>query len=383
MKDLNPNSLLQKLQSGQLNPEEHAMVEGYFIYDKEPLVGLSEEELSLGAREIVEHVKDKALRKSPTRLWAKLAIAASALITIGIAAYFFEYTPGRKNEAITVFQNDVNPGGNHATLTLANGKKINLSNAKNGILAREDGIEITKSANGINYKITNTGSKSGNIEYNTIETPRGGQFHIDLPDGTQVELNAATLLKLPTTFAYSNVRKVEILSGEAYFEVTKDAKHPFIVKTKTQEIQVLGTHFNVSAYSDEPLTKTTLLEGSVRVVPVSPIAGVAAKTGAQILSPGQQSLNGDGLITVSNVNVQNAVAWKNGYMVLSEGSLRDVMTVISRWYDVDVVYECNPDLIEIGGRIRRSAKLSRVLKLLGKTGSVHFKVEGRRVTVIE
>ncbi len=289
-----------------------------------------------------------------------------AVSTIGIA-------PGGNKVVPT---NDIGPGGNKAVLTLANGKKISLKDVNNGTLAEQADVKITKIADGqLVYTILPDQQQIPDAEdlYNSIETPKGGRYRVRLPDGTNVWLNAVSKLTYPSSFTGHQTRRVE-LSGEAYFEVAKDIAHPFMVKTIKQEVEVLGTHFNISSYEDEPVVKTTLLEGSVKVTGANGID--------KVLKPGQQSILTTNDIKVENINTeQRAVAWKNDQFVFESDDIRYVMRMIARWYDVEVEYVGAIPENKFGGAISRFENVSEVLKSLESTGRVQFKIEGRRIMV--
>lgn len=308
------------------------------------------------------------------RHWFKYVSAAVLLITLS-TAYFFFNKSGK--QAIVTGNHDIAPGTNAATLTLANGRKIFLSDALKGKVAVEAGVNIMKAQDGqVAYSISDL-SKAGPAMLNVISTANGEQYKVILPDGTKVWLNAASSIKFPVTFAKAIHRKVE-LSGEAFFEVVKDKKHPFIVKTARQEVKVLGTHFNVSAYPDELDTKTTLMEGSVHVT------NTFGKEEGRELRPGQQSvISGETFQVNHSVDLEDVLAWKNGYFRFSE-SLESIMNKISRWYNVEVVYEVNPGAgLAFEGKISKKKTLSVLLKNIESAGDIHFKIEGRRVTVIK
>jgi ferric-dicitrate binding protein FerR (iron transport regulator) len=273
-------------------------------------------------------------------------------------------------------KDDIVPGGNKAVLTLANGKKINLTDVNIGTLAEQSNVQITKIADG--QLVYNVLSDQKVIDdqmnqNNTIETPRGGRYQMRLPDGTNVWLNSASRLTFPSSFSSLSKRKVE-LSGEAYFEVAKDKSRPFVVKTILQEVEVLGTHFNISSYEDESSVKTTLIEGSVKIV---------AKNGSdKILKPGQQSVLTADNITVENISEgQQALAWKNDQFVFESNDIQYVMRMISRWYNVEVEYVGTIPENRFGGAISKFENISEVLKSLESTGRVKFKIEGRRILV--
>ncbi|MFA5244393.1 MAG: FecR family protein, partial [Pedobacter sp.] len=276
-------------------------------------------------------------------------------------------------------QKDIEPGDDKAILTLGDGSKIILDDAQNGILANQGGNSVLKAAEGeLIYSFTEepiskpADKATEQIIYNTIETPKGGKFQVRLPDGSRVWLNAASSLRFPTNFSGSK-RQVE-LNGEAYFEVAHDESKVFEVNTRTQIVQVLGTHFNINAYADEPSVNTTLLEGSVRVSDVRTNL-------SQLLKPGEQSQLTEHIEVINVKNKAEAVAWKEGYFQFNEADIETVMRQIERWYDVKVIYEGEIPLYRFGGEIERSLSLLQVLKILEKT-KVHFRLEGREVIVM-
>ena len=309
---------------------------------------------------------------SPIRkLWPRIAAAAAILIAVSSGLIFYLYN-GKQNTINTAaYTSDISPGKQGATLTLANGKKIKLSDVNTGELAKEAGVTITKSADGqIIYEIKNSGLEGNRT--NTLSTIEGETYTLTLPDKSKVWLNAASSLTYSASLMERGVRRVK-LEGEAYFEISKDKAHPFIVQTAKQEVEVLGTHFNVNSYADEPATATTLLEGSVKVT-----AGELN----QILKPGQQALNTGSAIKVAEVNTENITAWKNGGFALSGDNFKTAMNKIARWYGVEVIYDSSlPDELEAGGWISRNNTLSAVLRLIESSGQVHFKIEGRKVYV--
>ncbi|GGB23687.1 hypothetical protein GCM10011500_44910 [Mucilaginibacter rubeus] len=261
---------------------------------------------------------------------------------------------------------------------MAGGSVVVLNDIKNGEIATQAGVQVSKTKEGLLvYKDNRTaGNKKPDInepDQNTVTTPRGGQYQIVLSDGTKVWLNAATALKYPTSFSGKD-RKVE-LSGEAYFEVAKNATKPFKVVVNGLEVQVLGTHFNVMAYDNEKVVKTTLLEGKVRLF----------KNGHEaVLKPGEQGVlnNQSSLFEVKDVKVDDETAWKNGFFAFNNESIETIMRQISRWYDVDVAFSEKMMRRNFGGSVSRYENVGTVLKALELTGSVHFNVEGRRITVM-
>lgn len=267
--------------------------------------------------------------------------------------------------------------GNKAILTLANGAKISLTDAADGEVARQSGISITKTKSGniVYASASDKIPKNPAAVFNTIATPRGGEYQIRLPDGTKVWLNAATSLTYPVQFT-GNERRVT-LNGEAYFEVAHDRTRPFKVFTQNQEVEVLGTHFNINSYDDESATRTTLLEGSVKVSKLNTVTGV-------VLKPGQLSVLNANSLKVEAADVESELDWKNGYFIFNEESLSTIMKKVSRWYDVDVIYDqhASNSAQRFGGIVSRSKKITDVLKTMERTGEVHFKTDGRKVIVL-
>jgi len=310
--------------------------------------------------------------------WYWASAAAVLLIACSVVFVVFDKNKLQQVAQRKALKEVIVPGGNKATLTLADGSKIMLDDATKGEIAEQAGISITKTADGqIVYTTSNSNSEASGskLTYNTIETPIGGQYQINLPDGTKVWLNAASSLKYPTQFA-ANERRVE-LTGEGYFEVAKKGegkKIPFIVKTASQTVEVLGTHFNINSYMDENCTKTTLLEGSVRV---------SQNATTKLLHPGQQSIVKSNSFEVEKVDIESEIAWKNGYFDFKE-DIESIMKKLSRWYDIHVVYKMDKDpSLMFGGKVSRSKNIYAVLSIIEETGNVHFKVEGRRVTVMK
>ena len=314
------------------------------------------------------------------RRWYSFAAAASILILLGISGYlFFLRKPNREvannPDARPLLKTDVAPGSNRALLILGNGSAIQLDSAQNGLLTRQGNANITKMANGqLAYNLLN--EKPTDILFNILTTPRGGQYQLTLPDGSRVWLNAASSIRFPSSFT-GKERKVQI-TGEVYFEVAKDAARPFRVDVETgkgapAEIEVLGTDFNVNAYSEEPDIKTTLLEGSVRI---------KKENAAQLLSPGQQaSMTTTGIKMEENVDLSKVIAWKNGFFWFDNTDLHTLMRQVSRWYNVDVQFEGQIPEEGFSGKISRSEPLSRFMRVL-EVNDVHIKMEGRKITIM-
>ncbi|HQS51062.1 MAG: hypothetical protein B7X75_06950, partial [Sphingobacteriales bacterium 39-40-5] len=274
---------------------------------------------------------------------------------------------------------DIQPGGIKAILTLSDGKKIVLDDSQNGVVINQGGIKIHKNSKGI---IEYTLSKSANEQnlserreiqtvYNTIQTPVGGKFQLNLADGSKVWLNSASSLRFPVFFA-GDTREVE-LKGEAYFEVSKNEDKKFSVRSGNQTVEVLGTHFNINAYSDEPSITTTLIEGAVRVIELN-------SKKSQILKPGEQSkVNWD--IKIQKKDTQAEVAWKEGYFYFENASIETVMRQLGRWYGITARYEAALPEHHFEGAIATNLTLLEVLEILQKS-NIHFRLEGKEVVVM-
>ncbi len=296
--------------------------------------------------------------------------AAAAAILLLLAAGTILYIT-RKQTPIpipTIAKHDIPPGHNGAVLTLSNGKQIVLDTVGNGTLASDSHIKVIKKDGQLSYE-----GNSGEIVYNTVSTPKGRQWQLTLADGTKVWLNAASSIHYPISFT-GYERKIEI-TGEAYLEVSPNVASPFIVKTPTQEIRVLGTRFNINAYADEPILRTTLLEGSIKIA-------AAGKT--ILLHPGEQVADNTitGELNTTNPDVTNVTAWINGRFKFDHSDIKTVMRQIARWYDVDVDYRGNlPDYQFAGGTFRNN-NLSEVLQVLELSG-LHFKLENHKIIVMQ
>ncbi len=313
-----------------------------------------------------------------------ISIAAMILLAITTGIYFYSNREIAEPEHFAEIdvRNDIAPGYNKAILTLADGSKISLDDAANGLLASQGNIAITKTDNGqiVYEKSAVDRSKliSNRPVINTIQTPKGGKYQVRLPDGSKVWLNSASTLSYPTTFA-GNERKVQ-LKGEAYFEISPNKNIPFRVQSDNQVVEVLGTHFNINSYDDEDYVKTTLLEGSVKVILNSKPNMVSD---SRLLKPGEQSLTKSSRsdIRIENADTEKAVAWKNGYFKFRNTPIREIMREIERWYDVELVYEGKMPTDEFTGFISNDVKISAVLKIMEESGGVKFTVKGKKLKV--
>lgn len=319
-------------------------------------------------QQTVTHVPEGKNKK--LKAWIQIAAVAAVLTIIFTGIYFFNNRSATLPVAVKTVPQDVQPGEFGATLTMANGKKVNLGNASKGEISRESGIIISKTDDG-RLAYESDGNVSDPNALNTLSTAKGETYQVRLPDGSLVYLNAASSLTYSASLMQNGNRIVK-LTGEAYFEVAKDKLHPFIVKTNKQVVEVLGTHFNISSYADDAVEKTTLLEGSVKL---------SASGNSRILKPGQQAkLYGDE-IQVHGTDTDLAVAWKNNEFVVESEHIETIMRMIERWYNVDVVYIGDKTNQRFSGKVSRFDKMSKVLEIVESTGEASFKVKGRTVYV--
>ncbi len=342
--------------------------------------GLSDEEAQKVLQNILTPgIEEAPIYKIPFYKKPSFRVAASVILLVGVFA-IIKLTQQKNIEpplgsdpVASIIKNDVAPGGNKATLQLADGSTIILDNVDNGNVANQGQTKIIKIDGQLAY---NADGSSKEILYNTISTPRGGQYQLILADGTKVWLNAASSLRFPTNFI-GKERKVT-LTGEGYFEVAKNAAMPFKVDVAgKEEVKVLGTHFNINAYEDEANIKTSLLEGSVEVTSI-------ANKNSSVLTPGQQILiKTSGQIKINNqVDLEQVVAWKNGiFQFGDEMDIHSVMKQISRWYDLEVTYKGAVSGY-IGGAISRNVNVSKVLDMLEIASELKFEVKGKKVLVL-
>lgn len=324
-------------------------------------------------------IKTRARRKSPYKFWT-IGIAATLLLCLGIGLIIYRSHKPQllRKTAIQTEKpkvQDFMPGKNKAVLTLSNGNEVVLDDTQSGKIASQGSVTISKLNDGqIAYTPANADTKNTSeaIPSNTLTIPKGGQYQLTLPDGTHVYLNAASSLTFPTKFA-GKERKVT-LSGEAYFEVAKNPKIPFIINVNNkQQIQVLGTHFNVEAYTDERVINTTLLEGSVKIL---------YKNKETLLKPGQVAINNMGPnLNIAAADLEETIAWKNGLFSFNNENITSVMKKISRWYDVDIVFKGDMENVNFLGNYSRTKSLANLLKNIQLMEQVKISIEGRRITV--
>lgn len=276
--------------------------------------------------------------------------------------------------------NDALPGTSKAVLTLADGQQILLDSARDGDLARQSNALIRKTGDGELIYSPSSGISTATVAFNTLSTPRGGLYTLTLPDGTKAWLNAASAITYPTAFNGRD-RSVKI-SGEVYLEVAKNAAQPFKVSLPDgQQIEVLGTSFNVNAYADEPSVNTTLIEGAVRILPASDDrAPVILRPGQQAVATPSGTAGGSSLRIIDAANTEKVLAWKNGYFQFDNSSVEEVLRQLSRWYDLDVTYTGGIPDKHYKGKIPRNLKASDMLRIIDASG-VHFKITGKRIEV--
>jgi ferric-dicitrate binding protein FerR (iron transport regulator) len=383
-------ALLKKYNEGNASKEEKAFVELYYDYfktAKDDYEQLSEDEKQdmeatlwgkVGLRiEEIQHAEQQALTEPVARMPAKRKLlfrtlsAAAALVLLLGSVYLF-FRPGKKPATSPALTRSLAPGGNKAVLTLGDGTKITLDSTINGLVSQQGNVRVVKTATDeLSYQAA--AGPGNTVSYNTMETPRGGQYRLSLPDGTKVWLNSASSIRYPNIFTGDH-RSVEI-TGEAYFEVAKDSRRPFTVITGNMQVQVLGTAFNLMAYTDEEGILTTLVTGAIEV---------KKDQTTQVLKPGQQAIlaNGSSSFRTKEPDMGSVLAWKDGYFKFDNGGIATIMRQLARWYDVEIAYEGTPPAEQFYGFLPRQENAAEILNALELTNNVHFRVEGKRIVVI-
>ncbi|WP_177230416.1 FecR family protein [Chitinophaga sp. CF118] len=373
MENIDLEDLLNKYKTGSCTPEELALLENWYLqwnienqqFTEDGLLDVNQKMWMA----VTEQTRGNKLVELP--LWKRIRVAAAvaAIIILSVGIWFF-YNDRNVQPYLQADNSPVVPGRSGATLTLANGRKIILTDTVNGKLAEEAGVVITKSAGGpLMYEFKSNTDISGQI--NTLSTNNGESYQVHLPDGSRVWLNAASSLTYATNLYEDGKRSVK-LEGEGYFEVAKDQAHPFIVKSSDQQVEVMGTHFNISAYKDEDVVKTTLIEGSVKV---------SVLDLHKVLSPGFEAVKSGNNIQVHSIDAELAVAWKDGKFVFENEKIEAIMKMVERWYNVQVVYQGEMPEDVFHGSVSRLENVSQVLDILESTGRIHFKMEGRKIYV--
>jgi ferric-dicitrate binding protein FerR (iron transport regulator) len=339
------------------------------------LIDVSEEKSTFIYDRIWSEIGNKPAKSVRLLSWSRIAIAASIILVLGLTSYLVFFNKagkpvGGKTEIAKT--HDVSaPKDTRAVITLADGSKVYLDSAGSGTIAQQNDVNVVRNANGeISYQVT--ASNQTESAFNTMYNPRGSKvIALTLSDGSKVWLNSESSIKYPVAFNTAT-RQVEI-TGEAYFEVTHDKTKPFHVTVNGMDVQVLGTHFNINSYSDEDQIKTTLFEGSIKV---------SKGTDVKFVKPGEQAqLSSNGSITIEkDVNLDQAIAWKNGYFYFDKAGVQTVMRQLARWYDIDVRYKGKPTDELFAGKIQRELNLSAVLDILKTTG-IKYQLENRTLTI--
>lgn len=396
--------IFNRLLEGRVSPQEAETLIEWLTHDEHDpetrSLLLDQLQKVVSEEDITEELRNKMEARLPAILgrsprlsilaWVRYSSIAAAVLLFGAGIYFFAIHSSQKPAVVAKAPatHDIAPGKQGAILTLADGSTMVLDSLGNGVVATQNGTTVTltngrlsysEQANGSNGTggvagSPGTGSGAGittAVAYNTMTTPKGRQFQVTLPDGTKVWLNAASSLHYPT--AFTGPRREVDITGEAYFEIAPDNEHPFLVNiNETTQVQVLGTHFDINAYTDEVSINTTLLEGSVKVI---------SKNGKVILKPGEQAQTKPANTIVATANTEKVMAWKNGLFDFQDATLEEVMRQLQRWYDIDVTYEKGIPKIEFIGKMGRDLSLSEVLGGL-ELSKVHFRLEGRKLVVL-
>ncbi|WP_293915552.1 MULTISPECIES: FecR family protein [unclassified Sphingobacterium] len=370
--------LAEKWLNGTISAaEKQEFDEWYFSFEDHIVTDHTAEELDNIAAGLYKDIQSRSGMTVPPRISKiypfkrMLYWAASVLILIGAGAILYirqDNVPLQHTKTAVII-----PGSERGNLQLGDGNAYDLEQLDTGIFLKRSGVEIVKTRKGeINYTVRSVEALNPDeIVDNTVSTPNGGQYKIQLSDGTRIWLNAASVIRFPIAFV-GDKRMVE-LQGEAYFEVSKDPVKPFIVKTGKEEVRVLGTHFNVNSYEGDPVSRVSLLEGKVEVL---------AKRGLYKthLLPGQQTVNTSNSINVESFNTEESIAWKNGEFIFNNERLDQVMLKVGRWYDADIIVDPEIAKILIWGSISKSEQIDKVLKLIQLTNeNIKYRIEGRRI----
>jgi ferric-dicitrate binding protein FerR (iron transport regulator) len=366
--EITAEALILKLGKGTLSTQERELLEHWYVeWAANDSLDLSEQQLNAALNRLDQSFTDGVERNEPLRIWRPILRIAAIFIFIAFCGILFKYYTLRKEETQIEYAAKILPGKTGATLRLADGRKVNLNKVTEGNVAKLGGVNIKNNNKGqLVYQLT--GDPTGRRELNTLSTSFGHQYQLVLPDGTLVWLNAASSLTYPAHFDGEKERKV-ILSGQAYFEVAKDKNHPFIVSTTGQQVEVLGTHFDICAFPEDKDQVTTLVEGSVKI-------------NDHLLKPNQQAIRIKENITVKPVDARTVIAWKDGLFVFNDERLEMVMSKIARWYNVKVTYleGANKDYL-YGGTVSRYDNLSTVLKKLEAAGDMHYEIKNRTIFI--
>ncbi|RQO69714.1 hypothetical protein DBR43_16755 [Pedobacter sp. KBW06] len=386
MKNENPSLLIQKYINGTASPEEREQLLNWYRSQQPETVewpsARETEEKQVYDRmlsNIDRHIDASYPQPVPLSKWYYIAAAAAIFMVGSFATVLYLDKAAPEKVQVLTYKNDVKPGGNKAILKLADGSELVLDGATKATFAHQEGLNIARISDGqlaFDKQPKGAQTESGTPKYNTISTPKGGQYRIILPDGTKVWLNAISSIRFPSYFS-AGERRVEI-TGEAYFEVSKNKQMPFRVISGQQVLEVLGTKFNINAYTNEPQINTTLAEGSIRLNRIN-------TSESSILKPGEQAQlkTGNSRLAAKIVaaDLDEALAWKNDAFVFNDMPITEIMQQIERWYDVELVYSgAKPDL-RFTGIIPRNSNLSTFLRVLEGSGGLKFGIEHKKVFI--
>jgi transmembrane sensor len=390
--------LIKKYLAGTTTPEEEALLESWYIMAAQNQPDMAgEPDYPRIGEEILQPLRaeqqdlpipaqpqpDYPATRPPIRLWPRIAAAAAVLLMVTVGSYLIVHkTPTERIAQRPTLENDLLPAGTKATLTLLDGRTIPLDSAGGQALARQGNTTLSSLNGQLIYSTNQPGqaagvqrdrpaTPTGTTAYNTLTTQPGEHYSLLLPDGTKAWLNAASSVTYPVAFD-GNERKVKV-TGEVYFEIVHNPKQPFRIAVKDQLVEDIGTHLNINAYDDEPATRTTLLEGSIKLT-----KGNASAT----LTPGQQATMGlnDGAFQIKSIDTDAAIAWKNGYFYFDRADITTVMRELARWYNVKVVYKGALPKGTFKGKVYRNINASEALNILAYFGA-HFRIEGNTITV--
>lgn len=390
--------LIEKYLDGTASPEEVRRVNEWYhsFSDTEAEVvmeeGDTEKQLSRRLKDRLRRTlqAETPVKRLPVHRWWSYAAAALLILVLLSGGAYFSFFSHRQGKMVKWTdrgqqpENDIAPGNNRAVLSLANGQRILLDSAHTGLLTSQGNARVVKVNNGMVRYASPRTSLEGRlqpaaVQFNTLTTPRGGQYHLVLSDGTGVWLNASSSIRFPVLFTGSE-RDVEI-TGEVYFEVAENKSAPFKVKAGGAEIEVLGTHFNVNAYGDEAKVNVALLEGRVKVQSLA--GSLQGGYPSAVIAPGEEArLNKDGsLKLIRDADVDAAIAWKEGWFQFKNADIKTIMRQIERWYDITVIYQGDIS-IHFSGQLPRNENISGIFEKLALTNEVHFRIEGKKVVVM-
>jgi len=361
--------LAHRYKNGTISAEEKAEFENWLNENSDQPIEVPEayasSETEAEARLLASIEKQIDQPIKVRRLWPRIAAAASILIAISAGGYFLLH---QHPDAERITKNDIAPFSKLAVLKTGHGKTIVLNNNFKGTLAQYTQTSIQQTGDEQIAYSSNAGTDE-QIKYDTLQVPAGGKpYHLKFTDGSIIIVNVASALRFPENFN-GNKREAQLISGEAYFSIVHNSRSPFSLKAKGQLIEDIGTEFNVNTYADEPDSRTTLVSGAVRV-------------NKKTLNPGQQAIITPTSIVIAAADLDQTTAWKNGYFRFNGENIQTIMRELSRWYNIDVKYDGKISTEGYYVKVSRSKNISEVLKALERTNSVHFKIEGRRVTVL-